>query len=96
MHGLSIPWKHVKAHPFTELQSTVGSWCYELFHFGFIERSYIHANWYTEVRHSSESPTDPMLLWAKDSCWQKFHLVRKGAANMSTTVYLGKRFCGGL
>ena len=25
MLALSIPWKHVKSHPFTELQSTVGA-----------------------------------------------------------------------
>ena len=53
-----------------------------------LERSYTHANRYNEVRHSA---IDPMLLWAKDSCWQKFHVVRKDATDMSTTVYLGKR-----
>ena len=36
------------------------------------ERSYTHANWYTKVRCGSESLTNAMLLWAKNSCWRNF------------------------
>ena len=38
----------------------------------FTDRSYTRANWYTKARHGSESLTDAMLLWAKNSCWQNF------------------------
>ena len=56
----------------------------------FTQRSYTPTNWYTKDRCDFKSPTDPMLFWAKDSSWQKFHVVRKDAADLSTAVYLGK------
>ena len=63
----------VKPHPFTELRSAVARvWLRETtINFesvclgGSTERSCTHANWYTKVRHYSESLT-------QIQCWQKF------------------------
>lgn len=41
-------------------------------------------NWYTEIGHSSG--TDPMPFGVYKNSW--FHLVRKSAVNLSTSVYL--------
>ena len=51
---------------------------------GFTDRSYTHTSWHTKVGHSSKSLTccglaDKMI-----------HIVRKNAADLPTTVYLGK------